>query len=58
MNKEVSITLTQYELVELSEIVSNRLECCPELIPLYKKLCKQQLKLVKDVVLQKGEVFK
>ena len=57
MTKQVRIGLSHYELVELTEILSNKLEYCPELIPLYQKLCKQQMKLVKDVTLQKGEVF-
>ena len=39
------LDITEFELVELIEILSNRIQYNPELIPLYEKLLKKQPKV-------------
>ena len=39
------LDINEFELVELIEILSNRIQYNPELIPLYEKLLKKQPKV-------------
>ena len=39
------LDITEFELVELLEMLSNRIQYDPDLIPLYEKLLKKQPKI-------------
>ena len=39
------LDITEFELVELIEMLSNRIQYNPDLIPLYEKLLKKQPKV-------------
>ena len=39
------LDITEFELVELIEMLSNRIQYDPDLIPLYEKLLKKQPKV-------------
>ena len=39
------LDITEFELVELLEMLSNRIQYDPDLIPLYEKLLKKQPKV-------------